>query len=338
MKTIFEIHHPKHYHQVKNMLPLIDQYIFVVKSRDIVEDLLTREGVPFKVIGKKRKNVLSKLLNSLTVLWELNKIIRKYKPRYVVSKASPYSAILSIFYKYQNVITPDAEIVWLTNHFVSKFAHKIITQHSFERNFGKKHLKLETFFESLYLHPNYFSVDQDLLAKHNISEGDNIIFLRFIKWDASHDIGKKGLTIEQKEKLVNQLKEFGKIYISSEGDLPDSLQKYKVDFPVNIVHHVMAVSKLYFGDSQSMATESSLLGTPSIRVSPFAGDNDMSNFRNLESELGLLYNFRSFDEALNKAIELASTDKKKEWQHKRKLYYSSIPDPVKQLKRLIYEY
>jgi len=40
-------------------------------------------------------------------------------------------------------------------------------------------------------------------------------------------------------------------------------------------------ANVYIGDSQTMATEASVLGTPAIRSNSFAEGSDMSNFREL---------------------------------------------------------
>ena len=48
-----------------------------------------------------------------------------------------------------------------------------------------------------------------------------------------------------------------------------------------------------------MATESALLGTPSIRYNSFVGKNDMSNFVLLEKKYKLLKNFSNFRDAFN---------------------------------------
>lgn len=38
------------------------------------------------------------------------------------------------------------------------------------------------------------------------------------------------------------------------------------------IHHAMAFAKMYIGDSQTMAAEAAVLGTPSIRFNDFVGE------------------------------------------------------------------
>jgi predicted glycosyltransferase len=71
---------------------------------------------------------------------------------------------------------------------------------------------------------------------------------------------------------------FGKVFISAEGKLPDEIKQYQIKSNPNNIHHLMYFSQIYIGDSQSMATEATLLGTPSIRFNTFVGEKDLNNF------------------------------------------------------------
>ena len=74
---------------------------------------------------------------------------------------------------------------------------------------------------------------------------------------------------------------------------------------------------MLIGDTQTMATEAGILGTPAIRCNSFVGENDMGNFIELEKKYDLIYSYRDQDEALNKALELLKDDNlKREWAKK----------------------
>ena len=65
-----------------------------------------------------------------------------------------------------------------------------------------------------------------------------------------------------------------------------------------------------------MATESVILGTPSIYISSLAGT--MGNFIELEQKYGLVFSYKDTYEAIIKAIELIQQpDIKGEWRVKR---------------------
>ena len=81
------------------------------------------------------------------------------------------------------------------------------------------------------------------------------------------------------------------------------------------------------GDSQTMATEAALLGTPAIRSNSFVGENDMTNFKVLENNYGLLRNVRNYNDVLSVVTDFAIHSRKSEWTLKRQEYYKKIGDP-----------
>ena len=121
------------------------------------------------------------------------------------------------------------------------------------------------------------------------------------------------------------------VYISSEKELPEELKEYKLPTPASAIHSVLAFADLYLGDSQTMATEAALLGTPAIRSNSFVGENDMSNFKMLENKYGLLRNIASFDEVLKTVQEFSETSRKSEWMQKKEAYYASVGDINKEI-------
>ena len=77
--------------------------------------------------------------------------------------------------------------------------------------------------------------------------------------------------------------------------MPTDLEKYKLKINPIYIHTVLYYASLYVGDSQTMATEAALLGTPSIRFNSFVGANDMSNFTMLENDYNMMKNLNSYD-------------------------------------------
>lgn len=126
-----------------------------------------------------------------------------------------------------------------------------------------------------------------------------------------------------------------KVYISSEKPLPAELQRYQLPTPANAIHSVLAYADLYLGDSQTMATEAALLGTPAIRSNSFVGPNDMTNFKVLEEQYGLLYNIREFEDVLAKVKDMAAHSHKEEWQKKQQAYFAQVGDANEQIREVI---
>ena len=143
------------------------------------------------------------------------------------------------------------------------------------------------------------------------------IILRFVSWGATHDIGDKGFA--NKEGVVKILEQYGRIFVSSEAKLGHNLEKYKINISPEKIHHILYFAHLYIGESAPMATESAILGTPSIFVSTSRrGYTD-----ELERKYNLVYSFSNPKtmqmDALKKAVNLLENENtKRKWKKKRK--------------------
>jgi len=81
----------------------------------------------------------------------------------------------------------------------------------------------------------------------------------------------------------------------------------------------MYFATMYIGDSQTMAAEAAVLGTPSLRFNDFVGK--LSYLEELEHTYGLTYGIKTDQpqKLLDKIEELlANPNLKEEWQEKRK--------------------
>ena len=153
--------------------------------------------------------------------------------------------------------------------------------------------------ELLYLHPNYFTPDSRVLSELNIPEGGNYTIVRFVGWNASHDIGHHGISRNNKLKAVKAFQRFGRVFISSEAPLPEELEPYRFPLPPSRMHDAEAFASLIFGESATMASEGAVLGIPSIYI-----DNIGRYYtREQEAKYHLCYNFTESESDQQRAIE-----------------------------------
>jgi predicted glycosyltransferase len=110
---------------------------------------------------------------------------------------------------------------------------------------------------------------------------------------ASHDSGESGLGWPLGRELLNRLAKHGKVFISSESDLPEDLQAQRFDPPPHMLHDALYYASLLLGDSQTMAAEAAVLGTPCLHVSSFS--RRLAYLDQLESSYGLIESFRPDD-------------------------------------------
>lgn len=333
MKYIFELNHPKHYYQFKYIMQELQrrghQIHVLARDKDVLLNVLREEGVPFEIFGAHKKKLYSKIAGTPRLLQNYWKIVRREKPDVIVSKASFYGCFIAKLCGAQSVIFPDSEVVKVTNRYVVPLATKVVTPGSFGLDYGEKQVRIGGLFEDCYLAPNVFTPDAEVVSQYGLKRPYAV--LRFVGWYANHDVKNNGFTLDEKIQLIHSIEPSMQVYISSEKQLPEELKQYQLPTPSNQIHHVLTYADLYLGDSQTMATEAALLGTPAIRSNSFVGPNDMTNFKVLEQQYGLLRNIREFGEVLETVKDFASLSRKQEWQIKRDRYFATVGDANRQI-------
>ena len=198
-----------------------------------------------------------------------------------------------------------------------QFTDVFVTPSSFKQELGSKHFKVESYKELAYLHPNYYTPDSSIFDVLDIPRSHDYSVLRFNAFDCPHDLSARKLTDADKIALVKELSCYGDVFVSSERDVPEPIQEYVLDVPKQRIHDVLSYASLFVTDTQTMAAEAALLGTPTIRISPFMGDCDPVFFE-LEREFQLLFNLKTASEVAAKAVQLIQDPRSKEdWQKKR---------------------
>lgn len=337
MKYIFELNHPKHYYQFKYVMQMLKQdgheILVLARDKDVLLKVLDEEGVPYKIFGEHRKKMWAKIASSLSTLFKYSAIVKEFKPDIIVSKASLFGTLMANWHNAKSVIFPDSEVVTLTNKHVVPRCTKVVTPENFTLNYGPKHIRVKGVFEDSYLAPNVFAPDKDVCMKYGIKKPFAVF--RFVGWFANHDVNNNGFSLEEKLKLVKAVEPYLNVYISSEKTLPEELAAYKLPSPASAIHSVLSEADLYLGDSQTMATEAALLGTPAIRSNSFVGEHDMSNFIMLEKKYGILRNIAEFNKVLSTASDFAKNSRKAEWINKRQEYYKSTGDMNAEISRIL---
>ena len=328
MKYIFELNHPKHYYQFKYVMQALRQHgheiLVLARDKDVLLNVLQEENVQYTLFGKHSQSMAAKVLGTFALIRNYIGIAKQFKPDVIVSKGSFYGTFTAWLMGKRSVIFPDSEVVKLTNRYIVPLCTQVVTPQSFQLDYGKKHRRVAGIFEDCYLSPQVYTPDPTIVQRYGWSRPYAV--LRFVGWFANHDVGNNGFSSQDKLQLVQEIAKHMTVYISSEKELPTELQQYRLPTPAAMIHDVLASADLYVGDSQTMAAEAALLGTPAIRSNSFVGPNDMSNFIMLQQQYDLLYNIASPAEAIQKAVELSQHSHKEAWLQKREQYYAKVGD------------
>ena len=308
-KILIEIGHPAHVHQFKNMYWELEKKgwkgLFVTKDKECAIDLLKSYNLPHEILGVTKKGIASKILSLPYFAIKMFKVAISFNPDVFVSRVSPLSGWSSFLLRKPHITFTDTENVKLLDSISEPFADVVLTSTSYLRDHGKKHIRYPGYHELAYLHPNRFDPNPKVLEKLDLESGDKYVIVRFVLGRAHHDFGHRVLNEEQKKYLVDELSKKMRVFISSEGELPPCLEKYRLKIPAHYMHHVLDGASLFVGESATIASECACLGVPSVYI-----NDSQLGYTNEQQRYGLLYSYSSSssdqDKAIRKSIELAS--------------------------------
>ena len=280
MNILIQLSHPAHFHLYKNIaknLMADGHKVFVlIKTKDILEDLLKQSGLPYYNILKEahRQSKLGILMDMLVRDWRMLRFVRKYKIDLLTGSTVEVAQVGWLTRKYRvNTGEDDMCVVPLFQKMGGPFVQTILSPISCDNwKLEPKSVKYAGFHKLAYLHPKQFSPDKRMVEKYFPADKPYFI-LRFAQLKAYHDIASNahGINTEIAQHLIDMLLPYGDVYITSERELEPQFEKYRLNINPLDIHHVLAFAKMYIGDSQSMAVESAMLGTPGVRFNDFAG-------------------------------------------------------------------
>jgi predicted glycosyltransferase len=302
MRIIIDIAHPAHVHFFKNFIWLMREKgheIFITAGdKEVTLRLLKEYGFNYHYTCKRTcgyKLILEVLKRDIQML----QFVRKYRPDIVMGVASTIASHVSRITETKSIVFTDTEHTKLADMITYPFSDCIVTPSCYFKNLGEKQVLYNGYHELAYLHPNRFSPNPAVLAELGLKEGDPFIIVRFVSWQASHDIGQHG--IRDKVRLVKELEQYGRVMITSEGALPSELQPYQIRVSPEKLHDLLYYATLYVGEGGTTASEAAVLGTHAIHISTTAKYCGIFNSLN---RYGLLWTSERDEETIQKAIEL----------------------------------
>jgi predicted glycosyltransferase len=322
MRIIVDIGHPAHVHFYKNVIGQMQkrgyEVVVIARDKDVALRLLKAYGIQYEIVGRIGKGNFDLIREWLIRDQKIYSIAKRFHPSILTGIHNPAVAHVARLSGAKSIIFTDTECARIANLVTFPFANVICTPSCFKKDLGRKQVRYNGYHELAYLHPNYFEPDPSVLSELGLTESDRFIIVRFVAWQASHDIGQRGFSLQAKRKLVKELGKYGRVFITSERPLPEEFEKYQIAAPPERIHDLLYHATLLVGDSQTMTTEAAILGTPAVRCNSFVGPNDMGNFIELEKRYDLIYSFQEPDKAIKRALELLQQpDLKRQWAKKR---------------------
>ncbi len=315
MKIIIYTSHPSQFLffkvTIRNLLRNGHQIKLLIRSKDILEDLVKHEGFHYSniLIEGRQKSNISISLALIKRLVRLNRICRKFKPDLMIGTDASLAQIG--FLRRIPVITTledDINVIPMLARLTFPFTNYIFAPECCNvGQYKKKKIAYEGFMKLAYLHPNHFVPDRSIVQSYIDSEKYSLIRLSAL--NAHHDFNEYGISNTFLKILIDKLLEVGNVYISSEKTLPKDFQIYALKINPSHLHHLLFYSEILISDSQSMSVEAAILETPSIRISSFTGR--ISILEELEHKYKLTFGFKpdNYRGILSKLNELISSAK-----------------------------
>lgn len=350
MRIIVYLGHPAHFYNYKNTIASLKadghEVAVLIQKKDILEDLLRNANIPFRnILSSGRKTGKLELVRGMIKrAWRLNKFCDKFKPDLLTGTSVENSFVGTLRrIPVININEDDASVVPQYAKLSYPGANVILcpTTCNCGKWDGKKTIKYNGYHELAYLHPNHFTPDFEVVKRY-FGDVSTYFVLRFSALKAHHDDGIKGIDNERAKRLVDMLLPYGRVYITSERELDSSLEPYRIAINPLDIHHVIAFSSIYIGDSQTMAAEAAVLGVPFIRYNDFVGRIGYLN--ELENVYHLGFGIKASEEGsqerlYNQVKELLDMpDRAAVWQERRQKMLSEKIDYAKFLTWFIEDY
>ena len=281
MRMLFFLAHPAHYHLFKHVIRhfLAEGALVtvVIVKKDVLEELVAGENwdiINLAPEGRRIEGVPFVLAGPL-LLWRTERrlfsLVRQVRPSVLIGTELTLAHVGRMLGIPSILFNEDDTTATPENLLFYPFASVLLLPKCCDAGrWTKRRVSYQSYHELAYLHPDLFSPDQ-MIARKLAPDGERYFLLRLVSLTASHDAGKRGIDNELADQLIALLASRGRVFITSERPLPPRFEPYRIHLDSKLVHHALAGAALVVGDSQTMAAEAMVLGTPSVRINDFVG-------------------------------------------------------------------
>lgn len=341
------ISHPAHFHMfrytIENLIRDGHKVVTIIRPKDVLEELCQNAGMQvYKVKNRPKKwGMLGLGLFLIEKIFEVWRIARKEEPDLLVGSDGVLAVVGKLIKKPSfECYEDDAEAIALyAKMFFPLYSGLVCPECCSAGKWSFKKTGYKSYHELGYLHPNLFTPDRTKIEQYGIDTCKPYVLIRFAQLTAHHDVGIHGINTEIAEHVIQMLRPHVIIYITSERPLEPQFEPYRIRINPLDMHHVIAFASLYIGDSQTMAAEAGVLGTPFVRFNDFVGR--LSYLNELENDYHLGFGHKTNDvEGFYNSIQkwLDTLDRKEICAQRRQKMLSEKIDYAKFLTWFIESY
>lgn len=308
------------------------EVIWLLREKDGMKELAAGMGLQFRSLGPAGRGLVRNAVEFLRATRAALDFARTFQIRNWFTKYGPGNiAAKAIGGKSISFNDDDSDVVPMVAWTSYPFADAILAPETTRMGrFAGRTRRYPGYHELAYLHPDKFVPDRDQLAACGIDNDQPYGVIRLSAMDAHHDVGRGGCTNDVLADVVDLMQQRGvRPQITSERPLPSKLEPFRTSVSPCLVHHLLGCASVYFGDSQTMASEAAVLGVPTVQLSPFHGR--LSYIRDL-NDRGLILGFPR-DDSVNalRALDQLLADNPasaRRWRRQRDAMLADKMDPA----------
>jgi len=294
VRVLIDIGHPAHVHFFRRPAALLRErgYELMVTSRhkEMATDLLDAFGIPHAPLSARRGGAFGLLRELCERDLRMLRVVGGWRPDVMAAIGGISIAHAGLLSRARSLVFYDTENATLQNALTYPFASLVIVPRCYTAWTPRRRtLRYAGYQELSYLRPPYFSADRAIAIANGLSPNRPTYLLRLVSWNASHDIGERGLSWDAVRRVCAQLGSAVHVLISSEAALPADLRPSGYAGDPAQIHHVMGHCAGFFGESATMASECAVLGVPAV----YAALTGRGYTDEQESRYGLVKNVRS---------------------------------------------
>lgn len=313
MNIFINISHPAHVHFFKNAIRMLSKrghnVITGARNKEFTIDLLKAYQLRYVILSHRGKGLFGLIKELFEQQLRISKVAKKNPIDIMLQISGVFNAPVGRYYGIPTLAFSDTENDRWSNKLSFTLSKHVLFPTCFDHSAGgswKNQIEYPGYHELAYLSPRY--------VQETIRPGKKFL-VRFVAWDAGHDFGQQGLSDNQKIEIVNTLRRYGPVHVSSEAQLPDAIASFACKIHPSEVHDFMKTCKMIVGESATMASEAACLGIPAI----FISNTGRGYTTEQDKKYGLIKHYRieQWDEIVRKLRQWAVEDLNEEWQKRR---------------------
>lgn len=326
LRILVEIVHPADVlffqRPIQTFLTRGDEVAVVSRHKDLACDLLDRFGINHTPMSRASSGIIGLGMELAQRVRRISLFARKFRPEAMLGFGGVAISHVGRLMKIPSVVFYDSENARLQTRLAWPFVSHLTVPEDYQGTVPKGRTeRLPGTKDLSFFHPTAFTPDRERALRAGLDPDRKNVVLRFVSWNANHDIGKTGWQSHQISELISALDPDCALHVSAEGDADPLLAPHIWTGDPTDMHHLMAFSDLVAGESATMACEAAALGVPSI----YAGV-DFPGYVDGLDQRGLVKALRPEQRASLTATALSLINNRESFDASRSEWLANCPD------------